>query len=211
MSAAKAVSPPAEVMDFHVKHLLLLRYLESLLGEQPRADAVDPLITFSVSAPDRAGPRGSGQPGRRCPRTVGGSGLHRGLRRILRESEDDHGNDFENATPVAVGEAVEGSLGVGGDRDAFVIFMDWEPRCATRPGPAGPARRHGTCHEGAPILKDRLDAETAHTCQARMSAIPQGRCRHGWAVGGAETTRRKAMRAGIIGMPFPGIAPAGVD
>ena len=114
IAAAKAVSPPAEVLEYHSRVVFMLRAYKGLLDLEAEDDSIFFLLFFPLGLVQEAE---DNLPSDVRARLVEAGCIEQGAG----EEEDDHGNDFESATPVAVGEAVEGSLGVGGDRDAFVF------------------------------------------------------------------------------------------
>lgn len=119
--AMKEVIPPAVALDLHSKLLLATRALKETLGSQPEDDVVDPWIFFAVLLPLGLAQEAQEDLPADVRARLTEAGCIEGSEAGSVSVEDDHGDDFENATPVAVGEDVEGSLSAGGDRDTFVF------------------------------------------------------------------------------------------
>ena len=122
--AMKAVIPPAVALDLHSKLLLATRALKETLGSQPEDDVVDPWIFFTVLLPLGLAQEAQESLPADVRARLTEAGCIEGSEAGSVSVEDDHGEDFESATPVVVGADVEGSLSAGGDRDAFIFHAE---------------------------------------------------------------------------------------
>ena len=117
LAAAKAVSPPAQVSDWHARYIILLRALKGILDSKPEDDSIFFTlfgITFLIqeAEDDLANDVRDRLEDARCIEDSGTANSSP-------SGPDDHGNHIDDATAVSVGEATGGVIDYEGDVDYF--------------------------------------------------------------------------------------------
>ena len=116
-----ALAPPADIAEWHDASLDSFQRLKTLIEPFPEDVEIEFVALLAFAEASEAEDA-------KILEIVGG--LPEDVKQRLVDAEcadesavatDDHGNDFENATPLGLGEIVEGSLDGQDDRDVFVI------------------------------------------------------------------------------------------
>ena len=119
-----SLAPPAEVADWHNRNLELGRALKGLIDSQPE-DQVIGLELLAIGAGledlEEAVTEAENALPAETRRRMAEAGCLEGSATEPVPAENDHGDDFENAAAIAVGEAVRGTLDSGDDKDVFVF------------------------------------------------------------------------------------------
>ena len=121
------LTPPAEIADWHNSVLNLLQTAKSMVEEQPEETVIG-LEFFEIAAAFEVLEEEVTEIENRMPAQIrqrmdaAGCLSDSGdatAELVPETGEDDHGNDIQNATAIAVGEAVVGVVDYQGDNDFF--------------------------------------------------------------------------------------------
>ena len=127
VEAVSSLAPPAEVADWHSKVLELLRTLKGLVDSQPEDKVVGiELLAFTseLEGLQEAVTEAQDALPAETRRRMAEADCIEDSETSLESAEDDHGDELRNAFAIAVGEAVQGTLDSGDDKDVFVFHAE---------------------------------------------------------------------------------------
>ncbi len=120
--------PPDELAEWHSTRLAFLETIKNTVDEYPGGDEIDPFVFLALVEASESQEVKIKEIVSRMPDDVRQRLIEAGCEDDVEEGAEeadvgDHGDEFENATPAAIGEGIRGSLGRA-DRDAFVFHAE---------------------------------------------------------------------------------------
>ena len=121
----EALTPPAQLSEWHLLNIENYRTLQVLIDMQPRDDVVDSALFLIVSASLAEFREKLGKAAARLPEDVRQQMIEarcidpEDLPSDNADGSDDHGDDIDDATAAALGVDVEGVIDYEGDSDYF--------------------------------------------------------------------------------------------
>ena len=124
----EALTPPAQLSEWHLLNIEAYRTTQALVDIQPKDDVADFNSSFLIAVADDFGEKLS-EAAARVPKDVRQQMIEAGcldpdIVPDDYDEPDDHGNNFESATRIAVGEAVAIALEDLDDKDVLVFLVE---------------------------------------------------------------------------------------
>ncbi len=117
------LGPPDELAEWHSTTLAFLEKIKNTLDEYPHSDEIDAFVLLSLGGASESHETKIKEIVSSMPDDVRQRFIEAGCEDNGGVEADDHGSEFENATPTTLGEAIQGSLGLA-DKDAFVFHAE---------------------------------------------------------------------------------------
>ena len=123
-----ALVPPTDIIEWHYASLTSFEIIKAAVDQFPKDNEIELITLLALAEVSEAEDAKIREVVENLPDDIQLRLVDAGCADETAAAQDDHGNDFESATVLPLGEVVEGSLDSHDDTDAFVIQAQagWE-------------------------------------------------------------------------------------